>query len=1278
MAAVTNLPQDGAPTGDGGPAPAATPPGRRRWPWLLLGAFVLLLLAIAAAGWYLLGTQAGLDRVVALAQQLGPVRIEANGARGRLVGPLEIDRLVIDHERVHVVADGLRANFSLLGVPAFLIGVEYAEIESVDLRVKPRTKPPTDQPPKFLPGPLRLAIDRFAVGRVAIHAPAGTTVEMRDVAAAVALSRATITVADGRVDGGTWAASGDAEIRSADPLILSGDARWELRVGERRYAGEGRFDGDLERLAVDATTREPQGFAFRGTLRLVDGFAFDGRATLDGFDPAALGAGTFLGTVTGTLDAQGGVEAFTADGRLEASELPVGPLDLALEGGYAAQVFDLRRLSLDAAKGELRATAKGAVDLTAGTRIRFAGDWTALRWPLDGQPVVVLPSGRYSIEGAGPYAYTVEARVRGPAIPSADVRARGELDANGVQVASLDAQALRGRVTGTGALSWRDAQPWSARLQGRALDFGVLNRPLAGRVNLALEASGRGFAPLGHWDARIARLDGTVRGLPARGQGTAQMRDGQLRVDGLEVFFGSAQLQADGVVGRRLSDLKWRLRLGDLGSFLPGATGSIRSRGAVQGADGRASVQGTIGARNLTYAGWDVAQVIADVDVDTSGRDESYVKMTALKVARGDPIADEVRLTLDGRATDHRLVVRGTKGADWLELVTRGHYEAQPAAWTVELQDLRVQGPPLLDYRLEQPSQLIVRDRGVLLQATCFVRDGEHVCAAGTWSPTVPWALTVNARDLPLRLLPLALPSGTEYSGAADADATIRGAPGELWTAEVGLGLRDAEFRYRAPSGRMETVRLGTGRIEARIAPDAYLATAGLASVAGSSVTGDARVERTDAPFADAPLSGRFRMTTRELAWLPLFVPAVDRFAGRLESDVELGGTAGAPLLRGFLALTEGEVDVYRTNLLLREVNARVALDANRIGLEARAVTKGGTASASGELEWRERVPYGRLQFQGENLLVADLPEARVTASPDLEFRVDGRRLDVTGVVRIPSARIEPKDLRGAVLPSGDEVIVGRDARPADPQGAFQVSTSVRLELGKDVKIDAYGLTGRLGGFLQVTSRPDEVPIGSGELKIEEGTFEAYTRELDIDRGRLLFAGQAVSNPGLDIRAQRKIVNTSGGPDVVAGINVRGTLLRPQISFYSDPPMSQSEIASMIIVGRTLDDVQDSQLGQAGSADTRTALTAQGSALLAGQLGRYVGIDDVAVEAGANNDTSVVIGKFLSPRLYVSYGVSLTEAINTLKLRYTIGDRWVIRMESGVRQSADIEYSIER
>lgn len=1253
-------------------------PRRRRW-WaiLALGVVVALFVALGAGGAWLLGTQAGLDAVLAMVRHVGPVSIEATGARGRLVGPLHIDRLVVDHERVHVVAAGIDADPSLFGAPLLQIGVDTARIASVDIQVKTRTKPPDDQPPQFLPGPLRLVVDRFDVGRLAIHVPSGTTVEIREIGGALAMSRKTLRVTGASADGGAWAARGDAELHAADPLQLEANGEWQVRAGERRYAGTGRASGDLASLAVVANASAPHGVAWQGNVHLVDGFSLDGRATLDRFDPAQVGAGSFAGAVSGVLDVRGTLDAFTASGRLDAPQLQTGALDVALDGGYADRVFTARALSLVKPRTDLRVTAAGTVDLHETPRIRFTGDWTGVRWPLSGTPAVVLPRGKYSIDGAGTYAYTVDASVRGPSIPASEVQARGDVDAARLRVAALDARTLRGRVTGTGELSWQGDRPWSTKLDGRSLDFGVLRPQLAGRINATLVANGRGFEPTGWWDARIARLDGTVRGVAARGKGTAQMRAGQLHVDGLEVFFGSAQLQADGTVGKKSSDLDWRLRVDDIASFVPDAAGSLRSRGTVSGSEGHTSVQGTLGARGLKYGAWQAAQVVADVDVDTTDRDASYVKIVALRAGQQERFADELRITLDGRATEHTLVVRGTSGKDWMELATRGAFDAKLARWNVELRDFKVQGPPLLSYRLESPSNLVAARDGVLLSTTCFLRESERICAAGAWSSTTPWAMTLNARDMPLRLLPLALPRGTEYSGTVDVDATVRGAPKEAWTAEAGLGFRDAEFRYRAPSGRMDVVRLGTGRIDGRAAPDAYLADVGLASVGGSSIDGHARVARSNVPLAEAPLTGQFAMQTRELAWFPLFVPDVDRLTGHLQAKVDLAGTAGAPLLRGLVTFDQGEVDVYRTNLLLREVNARITLDDNRIALDARAATRGGTAQANGALEWRDRVPFGTLHFAGENLLVADLPEAKVTASPNLDFKVDGRRIDVSGEVRIPTARIQPKDLRGAVLASSDERIVGRDAEP-ERKGAFVVNTAVRLVLGDDVKVDAYGLKGKLGGSLLVTARPNEVPIGSGELGVKDGTFEAYTRELDIDRGRLLFAGQAVGNPGLDIRAQRKIVNTKTGGDIVAGINVRGTLLKPQVSFYSDPAMSQSQIASMIIVGRTLDDLQDSQKQTLGGADTRTALTAQGSALLAGQLGRYVGIDDVGVEQGANNATSVVIGKFLSPRLYVSYGVSLTETINTLKLRYTIGDRWVIKTESGVRQSADIEYTIER
>ena len=79
-----------------------------------------------------------------------------------------------------------------------------------------------------------------------------------------------------------------------------------------------------------------------------------------------------------------------------------------------------------------------------------------------------------------------------------------------------------------------------------------------------------------------------------------------------------------------------------------------------------------------------------------------------------------------------------------------------------------------------------------------------------------------------------------------------------------------------------------------------------------------------------------------------------------------------------------------------------------------------------------------------------------------------------------------------------------------------------------------------------------------------------------------------------------------------------------------------------------------------------------------GGLGSRVGLDEVTVEQTGEDDAEVVLGKYLSPNLFVSYGISIAEAINTIKLRYTINRNWSLKAEAGLEQSADVEYRIER
>ena len=125
--------------------------------------------------------------------------------------------------------------------------------------------------------------------------------------------------------------------------------------------------------------------------------------------------------------------------------------------------------------------------------------------------------------------------------------------------------------------------------------------------------------------------------------------------------------------------------------------------------------------------------------------------------------------------------------------------------------------------------------------------------------------------------------------------------------------------------------------------------------------------------------------------------------------------------------------------------------------------------------------------------------------------------------------------------------------------------------------------------------------------------------------GRSTPYGGPVTDPGVDLRATRDL------PGYKVGVIVRGPLRKPQMTLFSEPSLPQAQIASMLIVGRTA--IQEE------GGESTVSTQEQGGALLAGQLGKYVGLDDVGLARDqSTGDQSLVLGKYLSPRLYVKIG----------------------------------------
>jgi translocation and assembly module TamB len=419
-------------------------------------------------------------------------------------------------------------------------------------------------------------------------------------------------------------------------------------------------------------------------------------------------------------------------------------------------------------------------------------------------------------------------------------------------------------------------------------------------------------------------------------------------------------------------------------------------------------------------------------------------------------------------------------------------------------------------------------------------------------------------------------------------------------------------------------------------------------------------------------LHGSIRGKSSALTAIPVFVPEIDRSSGNLDATVAIGGTLGVPRFDGEFHVRDGRFDMYRSNMQLTDVTLDGRFVGDELVFNGQGKTARGTLSLDGQFTWPDDVMTGELHLKGDQLMLADTPSFRIVASPDLTIAAGKDGYAVRGEVLIPFARITPRDLSTTVSTSPDERLVGEEAEDRGPSTLERVRGRVRVVLGDDVRVDSYGLKAKLAGAVTVISRPGDVVRGNGSIRVVEGEYKAFGQFVKITRGVLSYNRTPLNEPTLDLVGEREIK----GEDIVVSINVRGTLSSPFVTISSVPALPEAEALSYLLTGRSINTLQS---GEAASVDRAAeSLAVGGGGLLLGGLGTRIGLDEVSVEQTGEDDTSVVLGKYLSPNLFVSYGISIAEAINTIKLRYTLNKHWSLKAEAGLEQSGDIEYKIER
>jgi translocation and assembly module TamB len=1196
-----------------------------------------------------------------------------------------VQRLVVDHEAARIEARDVTLDVQLGSLLAGDVYLEQSTVGRLEVELKKR-EPPPPEAPRFLPQFLEVVAPSLQVGDVGLTLADGQRFTVASARGALAMTRWRIDLTDVVVEDPLGRIEGTITLRATLPLGLRTalNGHWRL-PDERTYRFAAAARGNLDRLATTVTLAEPANLSFDGNaLALTGAPRLVGTLRATDFDGSPWLPQGAWPRMSGSVALDTGLATFGIDGTLTADALGDGPVRVQGNGRWLEPRLEIVSLRAWLPRSSLALQSAGTVTFGAASpTLDLAGEWTALRWPLTGPVEIESTFGTYSLRGPMPYAFDVQAHVRAPVLetaPEARFNATGSFDREQLVLDRLQGDVLRGQLSASGRVAWAQPQPWSARLDARNIDVAGLRSDLSGRVSTTATIEGRGFTPDAPWTARLASLSGTLAGRALTGRGEISHRDGTYDLRRVRIANGPSHVDIDGRWGGTV-DLRWSADVRSLALLHPDLAGELLSAGRVHGRAARPQVEGELRARRVEFDGATIASLDVDVDVDGTDQRESRLDARAAEIDLGPVKLDSARLDAHGRMDEHAVAFEfeslgnperqlpGFSGS----VGVAGAYEADRRAWRGRLEQSSVKfpdgGATLLQPALIEASPALVK-----VQPICLKSDEARLCVEGERrSDPAAWRVIYSAQDWPLRRLLRSILGWREFDGRLQAAGWAAQEPGQDWIGGMTLLLDSPVLDIPRNQFRTQRIELGGARLDLFAEPGEMRASIDLQLAEATRVRGEVTARR-DPQLAtlDFPLHGSIRGESSDLNALPLLVPEIDHSAGRLEAAVSIGGTLGDPRFDGEFHVRNGRLDTYRTNMQLSDLTLDGRFKGDELVFEGQGRAARGTLALDGRFAWPDNVMTGEMHLKGDKLMVADTPSFRIVASPDLTIAAGKDGYAVRGEVLIPLARITPRDLSTTVSTSPDERIVGLEDQASGPSTLERVRARVRVVLGDDVRVDSFGLKAQLAGAVTVISRPGDTVRGNGSIKVVEGEYKAFGQYVTIRRGVLSFNRTPLDDPTLDLVADRSIRSA----DVVVTLNVRGTLSQPFVTISSEPPLPEAEALSYLLTGRSINTLQS---GEAASLDRAAqSLAVGGGGLLLGGLGTRIGLDEVSVEQTGEDDTSVVLGKYLSPNLFVSYGISIVEAINTIKLRYTLNERWSLKAEAGLYQSADVEYKIER
>ncbi|MDF2867367.1 MAG: translocation/assembly module TamB [Gammaproteobacteria bacterium] len=932
--------------------------------------------------------------------------------------------------------------------------------------------------------------------------------------------------------------------------------------------------------------------------------------------------------------------------------------------------------------------AQGRIGLIAKQPLQFEANWQGLQLQLAKQQQINNGQGRLSIQGTrAHYTWQLTGQLPSKTIPSSNWQLMGQ----GIQTRLILDQAmikiLGGQLTGKGWFDWRDKLGWNLVIQAQHLNPATQWADVSGDINFQLSLAGQANQTLVN-TLQLDNLMGQLHAQPLTGKVLVKINGQNIETSTIQLKAGDALLAIEGEL-TQVWNLRWKINIAEVHKLIKHGNGSFRSMGTIQGLRNQPMLNIEAQGKELQIAHHFIHKLNAYGVISLDKTKASHFDLELDKASLATINVEHVELALRGSLAQQALKAKISTPTEQYVLTLTGQQLLDH--WQIQIPTLTLKSERFGHWQLNTPLQATLAANQATLQPACWQTNRQKICLQqANWQGNHAWSLQLTGQNLELGMLKPWLPETIKLQGHADLNLAVK-TQAKTTQLQANLAIGVLHLSYALDQQTTRNLIVHDIKASGLMNPQG-LKTNLQAIVLDQPLTANFELpgyNQLDELDKTQAWRGQVNFVLNDLAILGALDPNITDVKGLLQLNLQLAGTIAEPSLSGRANLRQAGFSIPAFGTQIEQLQGTATGRADgKINYELTAQAGADShLKLTGNADLFAKPFTSKSVLTGINALIVNNEQYQVTAEPELELLTQGPQLKLTGSIYIPKANLQPTNFSQQVIELPEDIVViGK--QPVTTGSVVPLVTEIKLKLSDKVHLDAKGLKGNIEGNLVIYDKPQQATTATGQLNVLNGSYNVYGENLTIHNGRLIFAGGNIDNPGLNIKASRSI-KTSLLDEITVGVNAQGRLKQPKVTLFSEPAnLSQADILSYILTGSPANQLSGAKGQLLFKAATALSPGSNQMGNLKKDLQTNLGLDELDVgtvqqyskEKGAMvQNTSLILGKQLTPRLHIGYSMGIAEQINTFTVRFQLWRKLLLQTQTTLdNNSVDVIYTVER